>query len=111
MSKEGILSNFIDSKGRAQRFHSSIFDSAESFDSESFDPGPFGRELIVERLRVERLTTEGLVAGCGSISYGSAFAVRSSGVSIQVSVFRPNPVNPISKKAMKTAKPGMRSEM
>jgi hypothetical protein len=54
-SKEGILSILFED--RAQRFHPSIFDSAESFDPESF-----GLELATEGL-----TTEGLVAGCGSL--------------------------------------------
>jgi hypothetical protein len=45
-----ILSIFIESKDRAQRFHPSVLDSAESFVPESFKP---------------ELTTEGPVAGCG----------------------------------------------
>ena len=57
MSKEGILSIFIYLKDRAQRFHPSKFDTAESFDSE---------------LTTEWLTTEGLVAGCGSLFCCSA---------------------------------------
>ena len=47
-----ILSIFIESIDRAQRFHPSVLDSAESFDPESFKP---------------ELTTEGPVAGCGSL--------------------------------------------
>jgi hypothetical protein len=37
ISKEGILSIFMDLKDRAQRFHLSKFDTAESFDPEFFN--------------------------------------------------------------------------